>query len=445
MSSALGIASVTHVLKDLLNDGFINQNVTDVLGTPIHVSSLPPGELQTGNNGAIPSQINLFLYRVTYNTGWVNRGFPTRDTDGKLVQSVPLALDLHYLLTSFGERELHSEIILGYSMQVLHENPVLDRDAIRDSLTPASITDPLGRLPANLSHLAISGLADQIEMIKITPETLNTEDISKLWSAFQTKYRTCTGYMVTVVLIDVDKPSHPALPVQQRKIYSLQLRYPKINKIASQASSLDPVSEIRKIIIGDILVILGAQLKNNSVLIKINESEIVPMTANVSENKISIQLTTAMGLKAGMQGVQVVHQVTVGEIPNDHDVKWASSNLHAFVLCPDLNSITANNFITLTNGLREGEIDVQLTPAVRPQQRVVLYLDELNPPTGNEATTYAFVFPVDEIVIATNTLTFEVTNVKDAAYLVRIQVDGAESLLETNSAGEYDHPTIIIP
>jgi hypothetical protein len=135
MSSALGIASVTHVLKDLLNDGLINQNVTDVLGTPIHVSSLPPGELQAGNNGSIPSQINLFLYRVTYNTGWVNRGYPTRNTDGKLVQSVPLALDLHYLLTSFGERELHSEIILGYSMQVLHENPVLVRDAIRNSLT----------------------------------------------------------------------------------------------------------------------------------------------------------------------------------------------------------------------------------------------------------------------------------------------------------------------
>jgi hypothetical protein len=227
---------------------------------------------------------------------------------------------------------------------------------------PASVDDPLGRLPASLSHLAISGLADQIEMIKITPETLNTEDISKLWLHFKPSIAPAQG-MATVVLIDVDKPSHPALPVQQRKIYTLQLRYPKINKIVSQASSLDPVSEIRKIIIGDILVIQSSQLKNDSVLIKINESEVIPIAANVSENKISLQLTTVMGLKAGIQGVQVVHQVIVGEAPNDHDVKWASSNLQAFVLCPDLNTITLDNFITLTNGLREGE-----TGAINPSR-----------------------------------------------------------------------------
>ena len=70
MSNALGIASVTHILKDLLYDGLIDQNVSNVTGNPITVSSLPPGEIQGSNGGVITSQINIFLYRVSPNTGW---------------------------------------------------------------------------------------------------------------------------------------------------------------------------------------------------------------------------------------------------------------------------------------------------------------------------------------------------------------------------------------
>ena len=42
MSSALAIAGVTAVLRDLLNDGLINHNVSGVLGSTVTVSVLPP-------------------------------------------------------------------------------------------------------------------------------------------------------------------------------------------------------------------------------------------------------------------------------------------------------------------------------------------------------------------------------------------------------------------
>ena len=42
MSSALAIAGVTAVLRDLLNDGLINHNVSGLLGSTVTVSALPP-------------------------------------------------------------------------------------------------------------------------------------------------------------------------------------------------------------------------------------------------------------------------------------------------------------------------------------------------------------------------------------------------------------------
>jgi len=45
MSNALAIASVTAVLKDLLNNGLIDHNVSKVLESDIMVTSLPPDRI----------------------------------------------------------------------------------------------------------------------------------------------------------------------------------------------------------------------------------------------------------------------------------------------------------------------------------------------------------------------------------------------------------------
>jgi hypothetical protein len=67
-------------------------------------------------------------------------------------------------------------------------------------------------LPAALRALADCGLADQLEQIKITPEYLSTEEMSKLWTAVQSHYRPTAAYMATVVLIESSQARAP-LPV----------------------------------------------------------------------------------------------------------------------------------------------------------------------------------------------------------------------------------------
>src|SRR5215210_1300111 len=98
MSSALAIASVTAVLKDLLDNAVIDHSLSAAVGGPVTVTALSPGQIKPGDDGVVNRQLNLFLYHVTPNTGWRNVDLPSRDSRGNRVANPPLALDLYYLL-----------------------------------------------------------------------------------------------------------------------------------------------------------------------------------------------------------------------------------------------------------------------------------------------------------------------------------------------------------
>ncbi len=216
MSSALAIAGVTAVLRDLLNDGLINHQAVGSLGGSVKVSVGPPDRVVSeGGTGTEAPQLNLFLRQVTPNPGWRNEGLPSRDPSGRQrLSNPPLALDLHYLLSAYGAVDLHPEILLGVAMQRLHETPVLSRQAIRTALIPSPGIG--GGLPAALRALANSGLENQIELIKITPEPLTTEELSNLWSATTSPMRPTAAYVASVVLIESDRPARSPLPVLAR-------------------------------------------------------------------------------------------------------------------------------------------------------------------------------------------------------------------------------------
>ena len=119
-------------------------------------------------NGTEASQLNLFLHQVTPNPAGATTRLPSRDAIGRQrLTNAPLALDLHYLLSAYSGGDLHAEILLGYAMQLLHETPVLTRDAIRTALNPSPGVGTT--LPPALRALADSGLEDQVEQIKLTP------------------------------------------------------------------------------------------------------------------------------------------------------------------------------------------------------------------------------------------------------------------------------------
>src|SRR5262249_62297703 len=99
---------------------------------------------------------------------------------GRGPTTAPRAIDLHYLLTAYGRADLEAELLLGYAMQLLHETPVLPRAAIRTSLVPPTAPLNGSLLPSVYHALRASDLADQIEQIKISPQNMHTEQLSKL-------------------------------------------------------------------------------------------------------------------------------------------------------------------------------------------------------------------------------------------------------------------------
>ena len=442
MSTALAIASVSHVLKDLLNDGFIDHDVSGVIGGNVVVTALPPDRIDTSVANT-QSQLNLYMYRVTPNMGWSNTGFPTRNTKGERIKNPPLALDLHYLLTAYGAGELHAEILLGYGMQLLHETPVLGRDAIRISLAPPTPVSN-GGLPPELLALSTSELAEQIEQIKIVPQILSTEELSKLWNTFESKYRPTASYQVSVVLIESKKSTKQALPVRERQLYVIPFDQPVIEKIKSQSAPGEPIVENQKILEGYNLVIEGRQLRGEEVLVDISGIEVTPDPGDLNDKQVIIPLPT--GLFAGIQGVRIIHRILMGSPPEPH--RGFESNVEAFVLSPRIESTT----VTITSGVgnepRSADIEIEAKPAIKETQRVVLYLNEFIPgPVTEPPLAYSFLAPPLTLLSPpgpTENITISVSGVQTGTYLVRIRVDGAESPLGTDLTGKYNDPLLTI-
>jgi hypothetical protein len=190
-------------------------------------------------------------------------GLPSRNSRGELTENPPLALNLHYMLTAYSSKDLYSEILLGYAMQLLHEMPVLTREsilmALKPSVTVSEETQPV--FPAELRNLNASDLIDQIENIRITPNYLSIDEMSKLWSALQSKYRPTVAYLVSVVLIQSQKPKRSPLPVLKVG--------PDNRGIISQATTTTPFPALIEVKPpnrqasakpGDALILLGRNL-----------------------------------------------------------------------------------------------------------------------------------------------------------------------------------------
>ena len=211
MANALAIAGVTATLQYFLN--LVYNHPNSALGG-VTVSSVSPDLVQGTAGGANAGlHVNVFLHQVTHNASWRNVGFPSLGSDGATpLHNPPLALDLHYLLTAYGSEDTQAEALLGYAVLMLHENPTLPRAQIRAALGNLPTTNPLA------SVLGSSGLADQLEMIKITPSTLGREEMAWLWTALKADYRPTYPFQVSVVLIQPGAASSAALPVLSRNV-----------------------------------------------------------------------------------------------------------------------------------------------------------------------------------------------------------------------------------
>jgi hypothetical protein len=448
MSNALAIASVSFVLVDLLNNGLIDRDISSAIGDVV-VSAWAPDQVDDMQSQG-QSQLNLFLYNVTQNQGWRNVGYPSRDSAGDRINNPPLALDLHYLLTAYGAQQFHSEILLGYGMQLLHETPVLARAAILKSLSaPTQLIEGTSDLPVNLLNLYTSELATQVEQIKIWPQMLTTEEISRLWTAFQAKYRTTAAFQASVVLIQSQASTKSALPVKRRTVSAIPFNKPIISQVLSLSNTSPPIQSGQAILPGYSLVLQGSQLEGvESTSVLIAGEEVFPNSADVTPTQITVAIPA--DTPAGTQTVQVVQQLMLGSPPVPH--QGVESDPSTFVLHPVIQNITLSTGISPVTGNSVTQIDLTLNPAVNVGQNVVLLLNQVpattSPPQAPlaysfvAAPLYSLVSPPATAPPPSTLVSISYFGVAPGAYLVRVQVDGAESLLTQDSNGVFTGPQV---
>jgi hypothetical protein len=423
MSNALSIAAVTAIVKDLLENGLVDDAITTTVGDVI-VTALPPDRISVG--GDERPQLNLFLYQVTQNRNadWVSGEFrhkQIRPPAESRVTNPPLALNLHYLLTAYGAKDFQAELLLGYAMHLLHKTPVMSRTPIETALANVARVGSSSSLSQALTSMAIAELAQQIGQIKISPEFFSMEDTSKLWSSLQTHYRPSAAYQVSMICIDSnskDKSSGHTLPARHE---------PKIDEI------VPPVETNGQIVAGSALILRGQRLQSNLTRIRISGVEKLIEPRAVQDRQISLLLPA--NLSAGLHAIQVVHlAMQIPPLP----AQEVTSNLVAAIVQPKITT-TIDRVHQDEDRSYTAEITVQFYPLVRKGQQVVLLLDEITDPPQASYT-----IPVANPTDDTDSIVIPVKQIQGGNYWVRVQVNGAESYLSRNQQGEYDLPRVKI-
>ncbi|MEV5101332.1 DUF4255 domain-containing protein [Streptomyces massasporeus] len=204
MSNALALAHVTQALALL-----IEANLPPDIDIAVKVEPRRPPV-----DPPLEPTVTVFLYQVTPNTSQRNNDLPTRASDGTLVRRPAAALDLHYLISAYGEEaELVGQRLIGSVVRTLNEIPVLPRDIIE--------------LAGQRPHLNGSDLADAVQRVRFAPAAMDIDETSKLWGMLhQTPYALSVVYQAVLVLIDGRETPVAAKPVERPEVRVLPFGAP---------------------------------------------------------------------------------------------------------------------------------------------------------------------------------------------------------------------------
>jgi hypothetical protein len=423
MSNALAIATVTETLKNVLKNALPASlvNGADVtVFRPDASKSLPP------------KGVNIFLYQVTPNPSWRNADLPTRKSDGSLIRRPQVALDLHYLISFYGnDAHFEQQRLLGTVARALHAAPTLDRAAVK-----ATESETLG------GRIFDSHLSDQLDLVRFTPINFSLEEMSKLWSFFlKTDCVLSLAYMATVVLIETDDPPPAgALAVLEPCIVAVPFSLAVIDTIEPQAFVLSSPGPNKITLHGQ-----GLNADNEVAFTTPGKTDPIFGTIDPASTSDSLIVTLPSGLRPGVNTVQLTQPAPVASPPECSPHVLSQSNAAAFVILPTVVSVGPSS--------PPGQFVAVVSPRVGPQQQVSLVLNQLtgSPPSGPQA----FLLPADPHNSETDTFSFSTTfpdpsdptktvSVPPGTYLARVRVDTAESRLTVDASGTFNGPQVTI-
>lgn len=424
MSNYLALAMVTATLRNMLQNA-VNRDLDGADVTAVR----PIAEAE----GLPGFGANIFLYQVVPNSVWRNADLPTRSGGGHLMQRPVIALDLHYLITFYGDDgTLQPQRVMGSVVRALHTRPILTGAMIQATRDAAELEDPD-------HYLLASDFDAEVERVKLTPLPFNLEELSKLWSVLlQTPYALSMEYLASVVLLEADETPMRPLPVRERFIGVAPFRRAVVQRVDAEDGAQAPI------VFGSTAIVRGAELEGPVQRIRVGPADTInPIPGSVTPSEIRIDLSDA-SLRAGIWGLQIVY------------ADGSTSSIAPIILRPSISRDGGGNFdVDISDletdpedGTHSARITVTLEPAVDPEQRVELYLNEYRPSPGPGAS---YQFSALERDAITDEVAFDVQGVASGTYLLRVQVNGAETVLEVEEDeanpdfGYYTQPAVTLP
>jgi hypothetical protein len=172
MSTSTAIGMVSESLRNLLAG---EMKITPLPG----VTVLAPDESTGGQ-----SIINLYLYKIIENPMLKNLDWQVKPGSPNRLMPPPLSLTLFYLMTPYsnndpqtGNSPAHG--LLGDAMRVFYENPVVPDKYLS------------------------TGLKNSREEIRVILNSLDLDELGKVWATFSKAYRLSVLYEVSVVQLDM--------------------------------------------------------------------------------------------------------------------------------------------------------------------------------------------------------------------------------------------------
>jgi len=403
MSNSLAIEAVTSALQKLIEDGakLLDNGDQDPEFTDLEVTVQPPDRAR---NNRTNNQINLFLYQTAVNAALRNMDMHRQVRSGES-SLPPLALNLYYLVTAYGRNneDTMSHRLLGRAMRILHDYSIL---IASDLLSPIEISDLFGA----------SGLDIQPERVRLTPVPMSVDEMSKLWMIFQTQYRISAAYQAAVLLIESTRQVRSSLPVlrrgsEDRGAQVISSGSPSIDELLLPNSQ--PGARL-----GEGLTIKGKHLDSPGLMVRFSSLrlddyiEIEPLPGG-NANQIKVHLED-QNEGPGAMARWVPGFYTVSLIVRRPDMPAWTSNEVAFALAPKI-TVSPN-----TSPAGDLSLTLTSTPRIRDRQRIILLFGE------SQIMPETVTNPVDESL--PTVLDFFIPGVANGSYVVRLRIDGVDSL-----------------
>lgn len=315
VSDFTGVQAVTATLREILRTRMSEPPAITTASPDVDVDNVDPPIL------------NVFLYRVTESPTLKNQDLPGMVGPMSLGHP-PLSLELHYLITATGpdlndDRGAHR--VLGDAMLTLHNHPIIAKDD--------PLLDPV--------------LQNEVELIKVTSENLDTEELSKVWTATTAPLRLSAGYKITVVQLESTLPRSVAKPVLELpaagpRVFAVPLDRPVIESVGVMRLLPDLSTVIQNVAyarVNEQLVIHGTSFYPGTRVMLGDVDASAAIDPASTSGRMLVGVVDDPALQPGVQRIQLIRDVEVGQTPDERTFPFLRSNVSAFVLIPTVTNV----------------------------------------------------------------------------------------------------------